>query len=82
MATRLNRRKIQNAIEKSQKELKVNSYNGIVLLCFSSVPNNLLSISLGIVRSSMRDWTQRSWLTAHTIGKIVSDTKVIFSTDM
>lgn len=55
---------------------------GLYFCVLEVCPINLLSISLGIVRSSVRDWTQHSQLTVHTIGKIVSDTKVIFSTDM
>lgn len=42
----------------------------------------LLSISIGIVRSSVRDWTQNSQLSVHTIEKITSNAKVIFSSGM
>lgn len=42
-------------------------YFGVLAVC----PMNLLSISLGVVRSSVRNWTQHSWLTVHSIGKIV-----------
>lgn len=44
-------------------------------------PIQLLSISVGILRISVRDWTQYSQLTVHTIEKI-SDAKVIFSAGM
>lgn len=42
----------------------------------------LLSISTGIVRSLVRDWTQYSQLSVHTIEKITSNPKVIFSAGM
>lgn len=45
-------------------------------------PIQLLSISIGIVRSSVRDWAPYSQLSVHTIEKIISDTKVIFSAGM
>jgi len=45
-------------------------------------PIQVLSISIGIVRSSVRHWTQYCQLAVHTIEKIVSDAKVIFSAGM
>lgn len=44
-------------------------------------PIQVLSISVGILRIPVRDWTQYSQLTVHTIGKI-PDAKVIFSAGM